>query len=483
MANVLPNNVFAVDHLGLSLSTSTLRAVVLGPDHQFHASMKVDLEADTYQASQINIPKLSGAVKQLIQTGNLTSPYVAITLPDYESYSRIHTIPKMDLSEVTEALNWQIDNIFPLSKDEIYFDWKLLQTTETELTILIIAVSKRLIDDLIRAFEQSGLKPVSIEPASSILTRVINLPDQQSYVLINLNQTDNSASLVINKTSSLTITNQYSPDSLNQTSKSLLPLVSQSVQSLLNYHNSKDQGNTSPPKLIATGDALVPEVIKKLPETLGQTPEIINFNNLPTEFNQAYAAAISSIQPPEDSTTINLLPILLRESYTAQQQYSKTITRTIIFCLLLGISVIVSLGIFVFTSSIYSSVLAESQKVNQDITTSTSFDQTEISLLNRASNTIVKLFPKKTSPTAILDEIYQLKPEEILLRQLIYDKDKNKITLSGTATSRSALLNFRDKLKQSPSISDINMPLGTLQKITDIDFSVIITIKPIPTKT
>jgi hypothetical protein len=52
-------------------------------------------------------------------------------------------IPAVPLSEMHEAVSWQVKDLFPFPSDEIYFDWKLLGKTDAEYRVSIIAVQKK----------------------------------------------------------------------------------------------------------------------------------------------------------------------------------------------------------------------------------------------------------------------------------------------------------------------------------------------------
>jgi Tfp pilus assembly PilM family ATPase len=476
MVNILPKNINSIDHFGLSLSPTALRAVRLNQNQEFQSSVKIDLHPEDLENGQVNSANLEAALTKLLQTNpEFAQSYVAATLPDQESFSRTHKIPKIPLNEVSEALNWQIESIFPLSKDQIYFDWKLVEQDKDSLTVLIVAIPKSTIDTLIAVLEKTGLKPVCFEPEASTLARTMP-PSTAPKIIVEINYTYSTTSIIDNNTSSLTLTNQYEPVVAPEAFPNIVKTIIRSVQSLINNINTKNPETSQSLQIFLTGEMASLELAQNLKQLLGYPVEVLNLKSIPPEFHSAYAAAASAIRPPQDYETINLLPKMVQDTYEAQKSHQQITGRTIFALIFFIIFFFVALSISAFT---YFNLITIKNTKNKLTTAAPvpTYNLDEVNYLNRAANNLVTLFPRKTTPVNLLDKILKVKPENISLKTINYDKDKNKITLSGMAADREVLLSYRDELKKTNLFTDISFPLDTLQKSTQNDFSINLIIK------
>lgn len=83
------------------------------------------------------------------------------------------------------------------------------------------------------------------------------------------------------------------------------------------------------------------------------------------------------------------------------------------------------------------------------------------------------------TPTSILEDIVPRIPSGVSVKQFAYSFDapvavgEAAVTVSvlGTAATRNALITFGDNLRQSPLFSRVEVPVSSLAKSEDIDFS------------
>ena len=116
-----------------------------------------------------------------------------------------------------------------------------------------------------------------------------------------------------------------------------------------------------------------------------------------------------------------------------------------------------------FNNLAESSVLVnrEYSKYNQEIKQV----NTTIRNFNQASKYYLPISPK-------LSEIINFLPKEIKLSSLEFDRTQNKITLSGVALTRDALLQYQTILKSTPWLENIETPTSQLFQKENISFEV-----------
>ncbi len=468
---LLPQKFFNKDYIGVSISQTAVRAVSVNSDKKINAQAEVKLPPETFTHSSINQAQLTQALKQLLASGRFKSNYAAISIPEFHSFTRSHSIPKMALSEVSEALNWQIEKIFPLPKESIYFDWKLISETETCLNIVIVAVHKKTLDQLIQVMDDANIKPISFEPSASALTRILSIKENESAILVEVNPQGSSSSLVENHLSSLTITNQFQTSSQLNEIKQALNTTSQSIQSLINLHQSKKPQASEPLKIFLTGDSASEELTNWLGSYLNQKVELVNIPSVPPHLHQAFAVANTSIHAPKTGLGINLLPDSLEAVFKATRNYQdiKTKIQVSLTFLIFSLSITAATFFFVLFQSIQAqNELNQLEVAGSDLT----YNATTVSLVNKASNAIVKLFPRKTTPVEAIEQLLEIAPTGIDVKSYTYDKEKSEIAIIGFAIDRPALLEFRQVLETSETFEQVQVPLVSLEKPTDIDFSI-----------
>jgi Tfp pilus assembly protein PilN len=107
----------------------------------------------------------------------------------------------------------------------------------------------------------------------------------------------------------------------------------------------------------------------------------------------------------------------------------------------------------------------ESIKLNEEVKQKTE----ELYVLSRK----IELSEKKTS-TQVASDLFAYVQEGVLIQTLEIMEDSS-ITIRGTASTRQALIDFQDRLKQDPMFKDFSIPIETLARQKDVAFNVTFT--------
>ncbi|MFZ2188887.1 MAG: type IV pilus assembly protein PilM [Candidatus Moraniibacteriota bacterium] len=122
----------------------------------------------------IDKKKVSQVIKTAIATARpkkINSKKVICSLPESKVFLRVLSIPKMDKSEIGEAIKWEIEASIPLSVDQVYYDWQLISEIADKQSILTVAVSREIVDDIIEVLEGADLEVYGLEAESMATTR------------------------------------------------------------------------------------------------------------------------------------------------------------------------------------------------------------------------------------------------------------------------------------------------------------------------
>ncbi len=177
---------------GLDLSDLSLKAVFLdeeGDRDRIVSYGAVNLPLESVSDGKIlKEDAVIAGVKTLLETsgpGKIRSRRVFCSLPETKAFLRIVSLPVMDKREVSEAIRWEIEANIPLSLDQVYYDYQLLDRNVTreqgKMSILVVAVARSVVDQFVSALEAAGLEVVGFETESIAQARIL-LPEETSDV-------------------------------------------------------------------------------------------------------------------------------------------------------------------------------------------------------------------------------------------------------------------------------------------------------------
>lgn len=134
--------------------------------------IKESLEGDsTYLAD--NIKKLIN--EKLI--GTLPSNHVVLGVPTARSFSRTFKLPANAEKTLKDAVEIEADQYIPIPSSTLYMDYEVIEKNKQEITVLMSAMSRVIIDNCIRAIESANLQVVLIEPGISAVGRLITIAE------------------------------------------------------------------------------------------------------------------------------------------------------------------------------------------------------------------------------------------------------------------------------------------------------------------
>lgn len=149
------------------------------------------------------------AIKDLLEKcgpKKLKTRRVIGSLPETKAFLRIISLPKMEEKEVKEAIKWEIEANIPLTLDQVYFDWQILDLNLTQekgkISVLVVAVARSVVDQFQEVLSAAGLEVVGLETESiaqarSLLpekneertTLIVDIGDRRSSFLISIGST------------------------------------------------------------------------------------------------------------------------------------------------------------------------------------------------------------------------------------------------------------------------------------------------------
>lgn len=132
----------------------------------------LEKEGNTYLTDNI---KLLMAEKII---GEIATDRVTVSIPTARSYSRTFTLPVSTEKSLHEAVLLEADQYIPIPTSTLYIDHQIIERNKKEITVLMSAVARTIVDNVIRSVEAAGLQPVLVEPSITAVGRVLTVTEE-----------------------------------------------------------------------------------------------------------------------------------------------------------------------------------------------------------------------------------------------------------------------------------------------------------------
>jgi type IV pilus assembly protein PilM len=130
--------------------------------------VKESLEGDSsYLADNIQL-----LIKEKL-IGSLPSNHVAVSVPTTRSYSRTFNLPKGVEKKLKDAVGLEVDQYIPVPASTLYIDYQIIERNKKEVTVLMSAVPRTIVDKCVAAVENAGLIVSIVEPGMSAVARLL----------------------------------------------------------------------------------------------------------------------------------------------------------------------------------------------------------------------------------------------------------------------------------------------------------------------
>lgn len=193
---------------GLDLSDLSVKVVAIKQkgDRDIVTSYgTIGLPPGAIMDGEIRNPEVvRGAILDLLKRvgpKKITSKNVICSLPETKEFLRVLTLPKMDTKDVGEAIKWEIEANIPLTLDQVYYDWQILDQAFTpdpeKMSVLIIAVARDVVDSFVAMLESCGLQPVGLETESVAEARALLSEKSKTETTLIVDMGDRRTSFLV----------------------------------------------------------------------------------------------------------------------------------------------------------------------------------------------------------------------------------------------------------------------------------------------
>lgn len=403
---------------------------------------------------------LASILKNLWKKLELKEKSVGIVVPEFSTFIKLLTLPRLVFEELGEAVEWQAHDFLPKKVNEMSMDWKIVQKLEDAYQVLAVAMEREILEGYVDAVGSAGLFPMVVETPSLSLVRVgeKNLPGR----LIVYEYFDETILIVADK-------NDVVGSSV-VASRESGEIVKTAGRIIRHYKNVKVQG------ILVGGIGLE----QSLPKTLNDSLKLpvgklkASVGGFSETDIQGYLIPISlqfkEPTEPADEHTINLLPQAVVDKYKSKRSQVQVWSLMMIVTFMIWSSFLVVTGTYVYLAQ-QVGVHKKENSVNLNVISKTEEARNKIKKVNKSSNMVLKIIGATLHPQTILNDISKAKPGGIVINNYKMELDRGEIAITGIASTRADLLDFKQNLESTEGFSKVSIPISNFEVESNLRFS------------
>ena len=105
--------------------------------------------------------------------GTLPSNQTVIGIPSNRSFSRTFTVPIKAEKDLADAVEIEVEQYIPIPLSSLYVDYEVIEKSKEQVTAVMSAVPKVLVDNVLAATSKAGLDPLMVEPGINAVARLL----------------------------------------------------------------------------------------------------------------------------------------------------------------------------------------------------------------------------------------------------------------------------------------------------------------------
>ncbi len=407
-----------------------------------------------------NQENLSKILKGAWQKLKIKEKFVGIVVPEFSTYVKTITIPKLIDSELDEAIKWQAQEYLPIDINEVSLDWKIINKSQEITTVMVVCIDKRILSSYVQSAAEAGLYPLIVETPSLSLLR-IGLGESGKLIIYRMSK---DAIFVMKKGEE--IFGSSSHDISDFTGVTTL------AKRMINHYKDSDVTDIE-----VGGFEFDSKLETLLQKETGKKVRMINLNCLGLsqakiqEYLIPISLQMSEPTVPSNRDTINLLPADLVTYYSYEKLKSQSWSLTFVAGIIVW-SVFVAVAVaYLFILNQLNSFKKENSS-RGNIVEETKDITNQIFEYNSLFDKVLKISSASTVFGNVLNDIYSAAPTGVTIDSYKINYENGVVELLGLSIDRLSLVNFKQNLEKNEKVSNINIPISSLEVVSNLEFSV-----------
>jgi len=391
-------------------------------------------------------------IQNFINKNSIKPDTIFLGLPRNTVLLKYIELPLAVKENLENTLTYEIEKYFPLAADDIYFDFQIIETdnSNNKINLLVAAVKKNIVDTILETCRQAGLYFSGIEISSTALVNSLSYDrpagHDHPYLAVADIRSDHIELDILKK--DMLIYSKYIKADTKDHDLTAEKLINElHAATIILLHTTDDDNRTDGLSLTLTGSG-ADDDLYKLIKAKGAVDTVpynsLSAHTLPAGFETAYGLAVKGVA--EAAIDINLAPAgSLKKPGRAERN---------IFFILFILSIISAAG-WSGSSFIKSKIIIN--RLNAEIAAlKPEFKQvehlrTELNETEKRLEQINRLSHNNRSILKIVNTLAMLIPKNAWVKNIICKN--GTVDIEGYADTASGLIPV---LEQSPMFSDVS---------------------------
>lgn len=419
---------------------------------------------------------LAQELKQLVrqaQQGPIEGPLV-LGLPQEQVFVKVFSMPEFSEKDLDEAINWHISSLGPVVPREAYTAHEIIaKAANQELTVLLAAAPKDVVDDYLAAADLAGISLAAVEPITIARVRLVDSKQLSRQTVLMVNLSAGQLTIIVLINGKLWFSKNTKLKEYNQLE------IAQLTRELINFFQDRKATATAAiGSIIYSGDKLGMTVLSQalqgfnLPLVSAKPGWRLTGSKVFPKIEPvglAPALGLALAGRLEERELLNLMPDWPRQK-TQAQALARISTRLILtFGLLAAFFTALLAGTWWWWQQ-------NSRQLNQEILTLQAQLKNNDEVIawatefNQAVDRISLIEKSRLSQAEILRQLASLTPAGVKITSFTANFKQNNWLISGVAENRESVLVFYDQLKNSQWFSEARLYFSSLESSQGVAF-------------
>jgi Tfp pilus assembly protein PilN len=143
----------------------------------------------TYPVASGQTAELALVLQDTVAAWALKSCPVSLAVSPHLGFFRQASLPRAASENLDQVVAYELDRFLPVPADHLFYGYQVLTETDTDLRLMLMAVSRDQVEACLRLLTEATLKPIAVELAPAAAGKVFALsgrPLPSSWLLLHL---------------------------------------------------------------------------------------------------------------------------------------------------------------------------------------------------------------------------------------------------------------------------------------------------------
>jgi type IV pilus assembly protein PilM len=405
----------------------------------------------------IDTATVSQRLTELLSAHGINEKKVVVSISGIHSIYRVVNLPQLPKGLLDEAVRQEMERVMPVTLNELYTSWQAISISDIETAMCIVGLPRNTVDAMLDTLNQAGLKPEAMDVRPLALARVT---DERDAIIINVRSVGFDIVVMINGVPELIRSLPFPASAASVPDK--ISEVKEELERTVAFYNSSHKENPITHYTAAfvsgeLGDTLAGTLeyqVKPLPQLLSYT-DSLNATEYATNIGLALKLMHADIS--QTRVNINVTP----EAYLPKPfPIIQIVSWVFIPVAIAVIFLLATLTLQTFRQTLSLQTKVDSAQTQVQIRQGTEAAlkqlQTKVDEAKKARDAfkppLDSAKAQRTKVNGDLSKTTSLLPGIIELTSISYSKS---LTISGTATDETIIVNYVRDLRNSGQFSEV----------------------------